>query len=75
MLALIYVHFLWKQQPRNELMQETLEIICIALQGYALVFQKREEYIFGVLYEHLSNINYLTYLQKHCAINTKKFLF
>ena len=45
-------------------MQETLEIICIALQGYALVFQKREEYIFGVLYEHLSNINYPTYLQK-----------
>ena len=45
-------------------MQETLEIICIALQGYALVFQKREEYIFGVLYEHLSNINYLKYLQK-----------
>ena len=42
-------------------MQETLEIICIALQGYALVFQKREEYIFGVLYEHLSNINYLKY--------------
>ena len=51
-------------------MQETLEIICIALQGYALVFQKREEYIYGVLYEHLSNINYLKYLQKHCAINT-----
>ena len=45
-------------------MQETLEIICIALQGYALVFQKREEYIFGVLYEHLSYINYLKYLQK-----------
>ena len=56
-------------------MQETLEIICIALQGYALVFQKREEYIFGVLYEHLSYINYLKYLQKHCAINTKKFSF
>ena len=46
-------------------MQETLEIICIALQGYALVFQEREEYIFGVLYEHLSNINYLKYLQNY----------
>ena len=56
-------------------MQETLEIICIALQGYALVFQKREEYIFGVLYEHLSHINYLKYLQKHCAINTDKVSF
>jgi len=62
-------------------MQETLEIICIALQGYALVFQKREEYIFGVLYEHLSNINYLKYLQKQlilekvCAIKTDKFSF
>ena len=49
-------------------MQETLEIICIALQGYALVFQKREEYIFGVLYEHLSNINYLKYLQKQYVL-------
>ena len=61
-------------------MQETLEIICIALQGYALVFQKREEYIFGVLYDHLSNINYLKYLQKqlileNCAIKTDKFSF
>ena len=50
-------------------MQETLEIICIALQGYALVFQKREEYIFGVLYEHLSNINYLKYY-KSIALST-----
>ena len=49
-------------------MQETLEIICIALQGYALVFQKREEYIFGVLYEHLSNINYLKYLHKQLYV-------
>ena len=54
-------------------MQETLEIICIALQGYALVFQKREEYIFGVLYEHLSNINYLKYLQKQLiALSTAR---
>ena len=54
-------------------MQETLEIICIALQGYALVFQKREEYIFGVLYEHLSNINYLKYLQKQfeCKLSNR----
>ena len=57
LLALIYVHFLWKQQQPEEMkkLQETLEIICLALWSSNWTFSDLRSFMNETLDEYKWN--------------------